>query len=63
MTTAKLLGSRCQSPIQVNHKTQFHVEYSRNLNFVYSDAILWKHGRNNKYMLFDKPRKVQILTR
>ena len=47
MMTAKLLSSHGQSPVQVNHKTQFNVEYSRNLDFVYSDAILWNQGRNN----------------
>ena len=49
--------------IRVNHKAQFNVEYSRNLYYVYGDAILWKHGRNSKYVVCDEPCEVQVLTR
>ena len=49
--------------IRVNHKTQFNMEYSRNLYFVYGDAILWKHGRNSKYVVCDEPCEVQVITR
>jgi hypothetical protein len=48
--------------IRVNHKTQFNVEYSRNMYFVYGDAVLWRHGRNSKYVVCDEPCEVQILT-
>jgi hypothetical protein len=50
--------------IRVRHKTQFNVEHSRNMYFVYGDAILWMHGRNSEYLVSDEePREHETLTR
>jgi hypothetical protein len=50
--------------IRVRHKTQFNVEHSRNIYFVYGDAILWMHGRNSEYLVSDEaPREMKTLTR
>jgi hypothetical protein len=37
--------------VNLRHKTQFNVEHSQNMYFVYGDAILWKHGRNSEYLV------------
>ena len=50
---AALLGA--DAIIHVRHKTQFNVEHSRNIYFVYGEAILWKHGRNSEYLANGDP--------